>query len=87
MFVYVTILLLSLSFSGFANDYSSEKTLELNAESISTLRINAGAGFLKVYGKADQRMINVSAEIIIKNMRSDDIDEFLEKLEQAEIQD
>jgi hypothetical protein len=79
MFVYVLILMFSLLFSAFGSEYSTSKKLEIDGESINTLRINCGSGFLKVYGRDQQRRIEVQAEIIIENVDRDDIDKFLER--------
>ena len=79
MFVYVFILLFSLLFSAFGSEYSTSKKLEIDGESITTLRINCGSGFLKVYGKDQQQKIEVEADIRIENVDKDDIDKFLER--------
>jgi len=79
MFVYVLILMFSLLFSALGSEYSTSKILEIDSESINTLRINCGSGFLKVYGKDQQQKIEVQAEIIIENVDRDDIDKFIER--------
>jgi hypothetical protein len=79
MFVYVPLLLLSLLFSAFGNQYSTTKKLELDGESLTSIRIDCGSGFLKVYGNKQQNKIEVEAEILVENADKAEIENFLER--------
>jgi hypothetical protein len=53
--------------------------MTLDAQSIETLVIDCGAGFLKVKGVEDAEVIEVQAEIFISDIDQDRVEEFLEK--------
>jgi hypothetical protein len=79
MFVYVIVLLFSLLFSAFGSEYSTSKKLELESESLSTLKISCASGFLKIYGKSQQDKIEVQADILVENVEPDEVEKFLER--------
>ena len=75
-FIYLTVLILVCSSVSFAQ--RETRDLELSANGIKELEIEAGAGFLKIRGVEGLKKIEVEAEIVVKGIRKKDIDEFLE---------
>ena len=73
------VLLLVFIIAACAEEFHKKRELTLNAEGIEELKIDCGAGFLKVEGVKDLEQIQVEAEIRITLDQMDDIDEVLEK--------
>ena len=76
----ITLLLsLVLAVSLWSSDYKTEKKLTLDADVIETLKINCGAGFLKVRGDQNTTAIEVSAQIYVSHLEKDEAEDFVEK--------
>lgn len=68
----------SLAHAGWS-DYEEVRDLHLDADGISQLRINAGAGSMDVTGVAGLDEINVRATIVVPNEDEDDAVRVIEK--------
>jgi hypothetical protein len=79
MKIYVLAAIVVLFSTGFSGTYHETKNLSLPAEAISELRIDCGAGFLKVQGDPDLKEIQVNAEIELRNVDRDDANKILDK--------
>ncbi|MBN2424020.1 MAG: hypothetical protein JXR46_10940 [Calditrichaceae bacterium] len=73
------VLLLVFTIAACAEEFHKKRELTLNAEGIKELKIDCGAGFLKVEGVKDLEQIQVEADIRITLDQADEIDEVLEK--------
>lgn len=62
----------------FGFSYRDEKNLSLNSDGIEVLKIDCGAGFLKIKGIDGLESIDVEANIVIRGIDNDDIDSFIE---------
>lgn len=79
MRIITVLLVLFLALSGWSGEYTTEKQLTLDAQSIELLEIDCGAGFLKVSGVQNTTEIKVQAEIFVSDIDRDRAEEFLEK--------
>lgn len=75
--VFVALVFPIIACSAFA--VTETKTLELSAEGIEKTVIECGAGFLKVIGEEGLASIKVDAEINVKNLSKDNLQEFIDK--------
>jgi DUF4097 and DUF4098 domain-containing protein YvlB len=75
----ILLLVLLFSFSLFASDFDQTKKLSLDANDISRLFIDCGAGFLKLSGENDLDEIRVTAKIEIDNIDSEDVERIIDK--------
>lgn len=75
--VFVALVFPIIACSAFA--VTETRTLELSAEGIEKTVIECGAGFLKVNGEEGLTSIKVDAEINVKNLSKDDLQEFIDK--------
>ncbi len=66
-------------------DFTSERNMNLDASGIKELRVECGAGFLKINGMTDAREITVQAEIILDDVDTEKAEEFLEKYLRLEL--
>ncbi len=76
LLILMIISLLSICYSG---EYSETRNLKLSGEDIEVLKIDCGAGFLKVQGNEAQKDIEVQADIIVKKINRKHGKDFLEK--------
>ncbi|MEJ2049266.1 MAG: hypothetical protein P8Y60_05370 [Calditrichota bacterium] len=74
--MFVAVFLCSTIFAG---TYQETKNLSLPAENISHLKIDCGAGFLKVQGDPNLTEIQVTAEIELRNVDRDKAPKILDK--------
>lgn len=73
----VFLCFLFLAFPAFA--YQTEKTLTLPAGDIRQLFVDAGAGSLKIEGVEGLSSIDVKAEIYVRGVRAERIEDFFEE--------
>jgi len=76
LLILMIISFLSICYSG---EYSETRNLKLSGEDIELLKIDCGAGFLKVTGNETQKDIEVQAEIIVKKIDRKHVEDFLKK--------
>jgi hypothetical protein len=79
MKIITLFLLFFFTIYSWGGEYSTEKTLTLDAQSIEKLDIDCGAGFLKISGMKNSSEIEVLAEIYVSDIDRDRAEEFLEK--------
>lgn len=63
----------------FASNYDEVRNLNISAVDISRLKIDCGAGYLKIIGKENTDQIYVTAKIEARNIAQDRIQTILEK--------
>lgn len=79
MKIYILTAIVVLFSTGIAGTYQETRNLSLPAENISHLKIDCGAGFLKVQGDPDLTEIQVTAEIELRNVDRDKAPKILDK--------
>lgn len=73
------VLAIFLACTTAAYSYQTTKTMSLSAQGISELRIDCGAGFLKVEGSESLDKIEVFAEIILQGRSDKRAEEYIRK--------
>jgi hypothetical protein len=73
------LLILLFSFSIIAADFEETRKFTLNADDISKLFIDCGAGYLKITGDDNLSEIRVKAEIEMDDIDPDDAERILDK--------
>ncbi len=79
MKIYILTAIVVLFSTGISGTYRETKNLSLPAEDISQLRIDCGAGFLKVQGDPGLKEIQVTADIELRNVDRDEAAKILDK--------
>lgn len=79
MKILALLLPLFLFTSLLSGEYTTEKKLTLDADNIETLKIDCGAGYLKVKGVQNATTIEVEANIYVSHLDKEEADEFIEK--------
>ena len=77
-FIVMAMFITSLAYAGWS-DYEEERTLNLDADGITTLSIEAGAGSMDVIGIADLNEIVVKALIVVPKGDEEDALKVIEK--------
>jgi len=75
----ILILFLIFSFSMFAADFEETRKFTLNADGISKLFVDCGAGYLKISGDNNLNEIRVKAEIEMDDIDPDDAERVLDR--------
>lgn len=81
-----SVLIFLFSATMFAGEYSEVKKLDASAEGVTHFDIDCGSGFLKVKGVEGLDKIMVEAEIVVKNVRRDDVQEYIERRVRLELE-
>ena len=77
-FIVMAMFITSLAHAGWS-DYEEQRELKLEADGVSTLSIEAGAGSMDVTGVAGLAEISVKALIVVPNADEDDAIKVIEK--------
>ena len=77
-FIVMAMFITSLAHAGWS-DYEEQRELKLEADGVSTLSIEAGAGSMDVTGVAGLAEISVKALIVVPNADEDDAIKAIEK--------
>lgn len=77
------LLFMLLAFPAFG--FETIRNLSLPADGIAKLRIDAGAGFLKVVGRDGLAEIHVTAEIVVSGVEEKDVDAYIKNHGQLEL--
>jgi hypothetical protein len=77
----IMILLLPLFFVAgvLGGEYTTDRNLILDAKNIKSLKIDCGAGYLKVKGDQDAKTIEVEANIYVSRIDKEEAEEFVKK--------
>ena len=75
----MVFILIFLPVVALAGSFDETRRLELSVEDIQTLKIRCGAGFLTVIGVKEMDHIRASAQIIVRGIRENEFQNFLEK--------
>ncbi len=73
----VVLAVLSVASLGSLAAFETTKSLNLPAQGVKRLEIQAGAGSLTVTGREGQGAIEIKAEIVARHVRDEDMDGFL----------
>lgn len=76
-FIMLVMFIFPLAVS--AKTYAEVKELSLSSEGISAMKIECGAGFLRLKGVKGQNEIKVKADVIAGNRKGEELNEFIEE--------
>lgn len=68
---------LGVLFTGMLTAFETTKTLDMAAQGINRLDIDAGAGSLTVTGREGLAAIEIRAEVVARNVRDEDMEGFI----------
>ena len=87
MKLILSLLVLIFSTTLFSREYSETKHLELSAKNIEEFNLDCGSGFLRIKGVEGLEKIKVEAEIVVKDVRKDDVQEFINRRVTLELEE
>ena len=74
--IIIGVIIVGLTASAFTDPVKKELNLNLQAAGIETLKIDCGAGYLKVRGVEGLNQIEVKATLEVKGIDEDELEEF-----------